>query len=109
MQNKFSPHGGFFHANSEISWGTLRDYDLLKAFSDELERLAPFSYRSLVHEAHEAMETIELGGELETGSEIIFDLSDALDHIASLHGCSFGASEGDGSSFGFWSYEELEA
>lgn len=86
----------------EISWGTLAPYDLIKAFSDELERLAPFSYRELVHEAQEALETFELGEDVESTHYIIDDLMDALNHIAFLHGCYFGASDGDGSSFGFW-------
>lgn len=107
MQNKFSPHGGFFHTG-EISWGTLRDYDLLKSFSEELERLAPFSYRSLVHDAQDAMEILNCGKDCEFSSEIICELMDALDYIASHHGCTFSTSEGDGSSFGFWLIEDQE-
>lgn len=107
MQNKFSPHGGFF-VEGTISWGSLRSQDLLKSFTDELERLAPFSYKELRFEAREALEALERGEEPEHSSEIISDLIDALGHIASKHGFYFGTTEGDGSDFGFWPIETSE-
>jgi len=105
MTNKFSRDGGFFHLSS-ISWGTLRDQDLISAFTDELERLAPFNYHSLRYEAREWLEDDAAGRNPPHGAEIVNDLFDKLNDVAAFHNAYFGASEGDGADFGFFSYDE---
>ena len=92
-----------------ISHGTLRDEDLLEAFADELERLDGTSGAAkLIDDARETLATLEDGGEAEDAPEIVNDLIDALNEHAPPY-CYFGATEGDGSDFGFWpSMESLE-
>ena len=105
MQNKFSPDGGFFHLQS-ISWGTLRDEDLIRAFTEEMYRLAPFNNRKLRYEAEQWLEDYAAGQEPPHGALIVNDLFDVLNDIAAAHGAWFGALEGDGSDFAFQSYNE---
>lgn len=85
-----------------ISHGTLGNEDLLEAFASECEALgiAP----ALVKEANAILEDDDCTGdgiESETVSELIQELSDALNEVAPPY-CYFGAHEGDGSDFGFW-------
>ena len=105
MANKFSPHGGAFMLQT-ISWGTLRDEDLIRAFVEEIERLAPFSYRKLCREGAQWLIDNYEGEEPQDGPEIVNDLFDALNDIAAHHGAWFGSLEGDGSDFAFQSYNE---
>ena len=99
-----------------ISSGTLRDQDLLEAFAGELARLEPTfggqpsgPSTELIYEALELFELLDdddlIGkprGEAEMrASEIIAELSDALDEYAPPY-CYFGSTEGDGAEFGFW-------
>lgn len=86
-----------------ISHGTLREEDLLSAFTSELSRLDDDNvYAALVKEAE------EIDPESEHVSEIINDLSDALNDFAPPY-CYFGSTEGDGADFGFWpSIDSLE-
>ena len=83
--------------------GTLRVEDLLEAFADELARLDDGGdFSALIGEAQRELDTVELdGGESELASEVITELSDALQEFAPPF-CYFGAHEGDGSDFGFW-------
>ena len=103
--NKFSRDGGAFLLQS-ISWGTLRDQDLISAFVEELERLAPFNYYPLRFEAKEWLEDYAAGKEPQYGAEIVNDLFDKLNDVASFHGAWFGSLEGDGADFAFQSYNE---
>ena len=105
MQNKFSTDGGFFHLET-ISWGTLRDEDLIRAFTAEMYRLAPFNNRKLRHEAEQWLVDHFEGEEPQDGPEIVSDLFDALNDIAAHHGAWFGSREGDGADFAFQSYNE---
>lgn len=96
-----------------ISHGTLRTEDLLSAFSAELsyhlnrnpegEAWATCDgvsnrarYVALVAEA-EAVEDFDS----DEAAEMVDSLSDALEEFAPPY-CYFGATEGDGSDFGFW-------
>ena len=91
--------------------GTLRDEDLLQAFSDELARIDETKFRDVIKaDAHlfaesanlTAAEIVEELGEYVT--DVINDLMDALNEYAP-DGYYFGAIEGDGSDFGFWQDE----
>lgn len=113
MPNKSSPHGGFISAGTIIH-GTLRTADLLRAFADEYERVLPFNGRAMADEARNiagimsAADLIGAGSvaQDEEASDMLSALFDALDEIAQREGFYFGASEGDGSDFGYWTTEE---
>lgn len=97
-----------------IIHGTLRECDLIPAFMDTLRDFAP---------AHAARITDEYGaafiercstdgemdytliGEMERQAYLLDDLFEALDSIAP-DGHYFGAHEGDGADYGFWSIED---
>jgi len=97
-----------------ISHGTMRECDLIPAFMSVLRDCSP---------AHAARITDEYGAafiercsdpkgldhplshEMERQSYLLDDLFDALGEIAP-EGAYFGATEGDGSDFGFWLHDE---
>ena len=88
--------------------GTLRNEDLLQAFSDELARIDETRFQEVIkHEAHLFAEsanltTDEIVEELgESADDLVNDLMDALNEYAPPH-TYFGTIEGDGSDFGFW-------
>jgi len=88
--------------------GTLRNEDLLQAFSDELARIDETRFQEVIkHDAHLFAEsanltTDEIVEELgEHVDDVINDLMDALNEYAPPH-TYFGTIEGDGSDFGFW-------
>lgn len=87
-----------------ISHGTLRTPDLLEAFANELEWLTTSS-NPLVEEARAVLILDRAGwSELidsEEASNLVDNMIDALSEQAPAY-CYFGASEGDGSDFGFW-------
>jgi len=92
--------------------GTLRDEDLLQAFSDELARIDEPKFREVIKaDAHLFAEsanltTEEIVEELgEYVTDVINDLMDALNEYAP-DGYYFGSIEGDGSDFGFWAIED---
>lgn len=93
-----------------ISEGTLRTEDLLRAFSDELERIAPDCNETA--EAR-AVLTLDSAGwsaicDSEEASELVDALSDKLNEYAPPY-TYFGSNEGDGASFGFWpSMDEVD-
>jgi hypothetical protein len=80
-----------------VSWGTLRDDDLIAAFTAELYRLDPELADAIVEEHRLDSETCWL----------LEHLFDALDQFAP-EGCYFGAHMGDGADFGFWPFEADE-
>lgn len=84
-----------------IIHATLRPEDLLSAFSSELERIAPGQHDALIEEARSHIDNPG-----ETAFEIIDELADHIDTIASTKGFYFGAHPGDGSDFGYWTPEE---
>ena len=90
-----------------IPHGTLRTQDLIESFMDALQSLDEATYIRL------NSELVEMRGEMgedwfdsEDASEMLDELFDTLDAIASESGMYFGATEGDGSDFGFWTNEE---
>lgn len=115
MPNKCSEHGGYFHLGT-ISHGTLRVQDLLRTFADECERLMPFNTRDIVSEARQNADILDMrkpdGEDVATdldheiAGEVLNDLTEQLCMIAATHDAYFGASEGDGSDFGFWAYDD---
>jgi hypothetical protein len=111
MSNKSSLHGGFISEGTVIH-GTLRTQDLLRALSAEFQRVLPFSSHNLVFEAREAADALNavdpdvLQHWQDVGAVILDDLFNELQAIAAREGMRFGAHEGDGSDFGYWSVEE---
>lgn len=85
-----------------IIHGTLRNEDLIPAFLETLKELAEGDeYQTLIGECQDIVDR-ELWGNLRDElPEVIFDLEGALQEAAPPY-CYFGASEGDGSDFGFW-------
>jgi hypothetical protein len=97
-----------------IIHGTLRECDLIPAFMDVLRDFAP-AYAARITDEYGAA-FIErcsdpsgldysLINEMERQTYLLSDLFDALEEIAP-DGLTFGAIEGDGSDFGFWSVED---
>lgn len=88
-----------------VSHGTLRTEDLLEAFASELERLCD-NCQVIIEEAN------DLAGKLADGDadaldksaalELVNDLIDELNNYAPPD-MYFGAHEGDGADFGWWS------
>ena len=109
----------YFHANQSLSHGTMRNEDLLDTLGSALERAvnhanggdgrSSLSHATLKHHADLASEAIAIvedgAADSEAASEIVAELFDALDKHAPA-GCSFGAHEGDGSDYGFWSHAD---
>lgn len=89
-----------------ISHGTMREEDLIPAFSDELRRLRgalPMrlardvaAWHSLCYGAARTNNTDSIDA-----AELVQDLADALNDYAPDY-CYFGAHPGDGSDYGFW-------
>jgi hypothetical protein len=88
--------------------GTLRNEDLLQAFSDELARIDLARFEEVIkHDAHLFAESANLTidgiveGLGQHVDDVINDLMDALNEYAPAH-AYFGTLEGDASDFGFW-------
>lgn len=87
-----------------ISHGTLRAEDLIDSFLDELNRLASAKADSILadYEDYEAAcEDEDHDFWTNDADEMVNALQDALNEYAPPF-CYFGATEGDGSDFGFW-------
>lgn len=91
---------------------TLKNADLLEAFSKELEQLASKddkAHQDLIGEAKSLIQDIDFDDpmaelpdeKMEEGSEIVNDLIDAINDYAP-EGYYFGTLEGDASDFGWW-------
>lgn len=98
-------HGTVIH-------GTLREPDLLEAFANELERIAPNEekeHQMLISEARGLLENIDTDAlvveipdeQKEIASELLEELIDALNEYAPQD-TYFGTLEGDASDFGWW-------
>lgn len=90
-----------------ISWGTLRQQDLLRAFADEIEAHMPFNGARMCSEAREIADTLDSVDLPDTeiseqAAQMLESMTDQLNEIAAPHGLYFGTCEGDGSDFGFW-------
>ena len=86
-----------------ISHGTLRQPDLLNAFADTL---ASFDRTFDDSEAKALATLLEIdsdycAGLTDIAAEVLNDMDARLQEYAPPY-CYFGASEGDGSDFGFW-------
>lgn len=100
-------------AMGSVSSGTLLTEDLLVAFADELEWIAPRGHAKLIREARKVADCIVEekpvpqsieGHELsrdELGSDLVNELEDALNRHAP-YCMTFGAHDGDGADFGWW-------
>lgn len=94
-----------------ISWGTLRPEDLIPAFMGELERRDPTAASAVTNEYSEEGWPYSMAGlhygdpfadvQEELAPYLMEDLFNALNEAAP-EGCYFGASEGDGTDFGYW-------
>ena len=90
-----------------ISHGTLRTTDLLSAFATEIERNDASTYRGIIIEARVLASQIDADDDvndeiLQIADDVMHKMFDILDRFAPL-GYYFGAHEGDGSDFGYWS------
>jgi len=85
--------------------GTLLPDDLLPAFIDALEQLAPDAPRTLQLRAE--VNRLDVAGDFgtEDGDGALDDLADAITD-ALPEGWRFGSHEGDGSDFGVWEVDE---
>lgn len=86
-----------------ISHGTMRSQDLIPCFLSELALRDQERYEQIEKEF--SITIMNEDWETETGAYLLEDLFDALDSAAP-DGYYFGASEGDGCDYGFWSYED---
>jgi hypothetical protein len=90
-----------------VSSGTMRTDDLLDALSGELDyqmkrqpaRHPRKAHRQIIREAGAVLNGNPKFAEY--GDDIVQELFDALGEYAAPY-CYFGASEGDGSDYGFW-------
>ena len=89
------------YIGTSVSWGTMRDEDLIPAFeSFLLEHDPDFEPERVNWASHdEAM--------MERSYYLNETLFDRLNDIAP-EGCYFGAHPGDGSDYGFWPDEEYD-
>lgn len=76
--------------------GTMRNDDLIPAFRRELERIDALAEASIVPADDP---------ESDDGQEELTELFAALDRYAP-EGHYFGAHSGDGSDYGFWTFED---
>lgn len=100
-----------------VSWGTLRTVDLVDRFASALRDVLEFRRRRGVDHDTDAKlyklakEVDELPDDFDFDSEdalyILEDLFDALDSVAP-RGTYFGATDGDGSDFGFWTIDDAD-
>ena len=98
-----------------ISHGTHRPQDLLESFSEAYKQHCEDS--GFDHALYEMAKTVAADlnqpdpsmGLYEIAGGVLDDLIDNLEEIAAKHNCYFGATEGDGSDFGFWPNEGGEA
>ena len=92
--------------NQTVIHGTLLPEDLVKAFTDEYERIGGRSSNIELFRSHLLLEEGE-----DRENELSDDLEDLYELLNELapEGTSFGATEGDGSDFGFWTYSDVVA
>lgn len=97
-------------ANSSLSHATMRDIDLYEAFMYFLDSRAPKLAKEIRKQYKDVITGLEKEGNhvgvayVKDSEYLIEALFDALNEIAP-EGCYFGASEGDGSDYGFWQVE----
>lgn len=90
-----------------VSHGTMNSRHLIESFESELQRLV--SLRSFAHIKKEKKAWRNSGKAWKDvwREEYVNFLFDCLDTVAP-EGCYFGATEGDGSDYGFWKIEDCD-
>ena len=88
-----------------VSSGTLKSDDLIPKFLGVLKTYGKDKYDKYIKENPEVEDWENL--DEETMGWVVDELTDLLNEIAP-DGCYFGASEGDGADFGFWSVSQDE-
>jgi hypothetical protein len=90
-------------ADQTVIHGTLRPEDLVETFTDEYERLGGRPHNIKLFRSH-----LRLPEGEDREDELAYDLEDLYGLLNELApaGTSFGSHPGDGSDFGFWTYEE---
>lgn len=88
--------------NEEISWGTMLEEDIIEKIEDFLEEFDPGKYATAMC-SREDLDLQDPEDQAYYCWEVLFDL---MNDIAP-EGSYFGASEGDGSCFGFWEDPEF--
>lgn len=97
--------------NRSVSWGTMRDEDLIPAFIEVLRLADPEKADALNDEYESLALTFDKYGShfndesREVAPYLTETLFDALEQIAPL-GCYFGSHPGDGTDYGFWESED---
>ena len=84
-----------------VSYGTLRNEDLLSAFASELESCCEKHDADISQYVKLIKAAYEIDPDHENASEIVNDLIDSLNDFAAPYSY-FGNLPGDGADFGFW-------
>ena len=95
--------------NTSVSWGTLRQEDLIPAFHNFLHEVGHtgVQYSGLLTSLVRRGITFYSAKLVERADWTLEDLFDKLDSIAP-EGTSFGAHPGDGSDFGFFADDQYD-
>jgi len=100
-----------FDEQGSVSWGTMREQDLVPVFLDVLEAAEHPGASRLRHMAQDILkgnwDEDAPGWDTEEMSWFVSeDLWDAMQDVAPPY-CYFGAHPGDGADYGFWIDEDL--
>jgi len=97
--------------NTSVSWGTLRDIDVLEALLDILIEYRPKKYKNIIKEGQDILEKMRNENNHLNQEEISWFINetlwDACNSIAPKE-CYFGAHFGDSANFGFWKFDKDE-
>lgn len=104
------------YKNISVSIGTLREADLIEAFSEFLLAADKVAYKEITEEYPELLDVASSGEwdlleellEVDEASDLIDSLISALNELAA-DGYYFGAHIGDGAYFGFWEVDEIDS
>lgn len=86
-----------------VSHGTMRNEDLMSSFEQEIKRLTTEESFRIIRRERKLWKKC---GKFWKSDYVDF-LFEKLDFLAP-EGCYFGATEGDGSDYGFWKIEDME-
>ena len=88
-----------------VSYGTLKDEELVDAFASELAALYKYTGTKVPPHVKEMLATISQLDEIDyedgDAGDLVGELMQELEHFAPPF-CYFGSLEGDGADFGFW-------
>jgi len=94
------------YVNTTVSHGTCRVEDLVPAFTFELTlHDEEFSASQVCADVAQMLGDDAADWEGEEAISILIELESRLEAIAP-EGCYFGSHPGDGSDFGFWTFED---